>query len=137
LGPERIAMRDMGTPRWLRVITGILGIIVGIVTFAHPDWSARALLLIIAIWAIVTGVMEIVFAIQFRREIPNEVWLIISGAVSLILVVLVILYPRSGALGVIWIIGIYAIIYGILLIVASFRLRNLHGPTEAMPPRMT
>lgn len=136
-GPERIAMSDMGTPRWVRVITGVLGILAGIITFAHPGWSATALLLIIAIWAIVTGVMEIVFAIQFRREIPNEVWLIVGGAASVLFGILVILYPRGGALGVIWIIGIYAMLYGILLIVESFRLRTLRGPADAMTPRMT
>jgi uncharacterized membrane protein HdeD (DUF308 family) len=136
-GPERIAMSDMGTPRWMRVITGVLGIIAGIVTFAHPGWSATALLLIIAIWAIATGVMEIVFAIQFRREIPNEGWLIVAGAASVIFGVLVVLFPRGGALGVIWIIGLFAMLYGILLIVVSLRLRNLRGPADAMAPRMT
>jgi uncharacterized membrane protein HdeD (DUF308 family) len=136
-GPERIAMSDMGTPRWVRVLTGILGIVIGIITFAHPDWSARALLLIIAIWAIATGVMEIIFAIQFRREIPNEVWLIISGVASVIFGILVILYPRGGALGVIWVIGIFAIIYGIVLIVASFRLHNLGGSAGSMTPQAT
>lgn len=137
VGPERVAMSDMGTPRWVRVLTGILGILVGIITFAHPAWSARALLLIIAIWAIVTGVMEIVFAVQFRREIPNEGWLIVGGAASVLFGLLVLLFPRSGALGVIWIIGIYAILYGILLIVVSLRLRNLRGPLDRMTARTT
>lgn len=126
-GPPDGAAGAAGTPRWVRALQGLLGIIVGIVTFVWPQLTALTLLYVIAFWAIVTGIAEIVFAVQFRKEIPNEVSLIISGAASTIFGLLLILFPREGALSVIWLIGIFAIIYGVILIVFSLRLRGMGG----------
>lgn len=90
---------------WVTVLEGIAGIVVGIVTFLWPDLTALTLLTIIGVWAIFTGVMEIVGAIQLRKVIEGEWLYILSGIASVIFGVLVILFPGAGALSLTWLIG--------------------------------
>lgn len=109
---------------WL-IISGILGILFGIVTFAWPGITTLALLYVIAFWAIFTGVAEIIAGVQLRKSIDNEWMLIIGGILSVIFGILLIIWPGSGALALTWMIGIFAIIYGIAMIFLSFRVKNL------------
>ncbi len=115
---------------WLLVLEGLLGIAVGIVTFVWPDITALTLLYVIAAWAIITGVLEIVQAIQLRKVIRGELLWIIGGALSVIFGFLLILFPGAGALSVIWLIGLYSILFGVLLIVLGFRLRGMKGQAD-------
>ena len=109
---------------WVGVLEGLVGIIVGILTFIWPGITALVLLYLIAVWAIFTGILEIWGAIELRREINNEVLLGISGLLSIIFGVLLIVAPGAGALAVAWLIGFYAILFGITLIALGFRVRN-------------
>lgn len=118
---------------WLLVLEGLLGIVVGILTFLWPDITALTLLYLIAAWAIITGVLEIVQAIQLRKVIRGELLWIIGGALSVIFGFLLILFPGAGALSVIWLIGVYSILFGILLIILGFRLRGMKGRTDDTP----
>jgi uncharacterized membrane protein HdeD (DUF308 family) len=115
-----------GRRAWLAV-EGIAGIIAGIITFAWPNITALVLLWVIAFWALVTGIMEIVAAIRLRRELQGEWLLILSGALSVVFGILLIVWPASGALALVTLIGIYALIFGVDLIVLGFRLRRVHG----------
>ncbi|MCC6314922.1 MAG: DUF308 domain-containing protein, partial [Thermomicrobiales bacterium] len=117
---------------WAELLVGIAGVIVGILTFALPGVTAFALLYLIAAWAIVTGVLEIVAAIRLRREMENEWMLGIGGALSIVFGILLFAFPGAGALSVVWLIGIYAILYGITLIVLGFRLHGVRG--QIKPP---
>jgi uncharacterized membrane protein HdeD (DUF308 family) len=108
-------------PTWWLIVAGIAGIVAGIATFVWP--GITALVLIVA-WSIVHGIFEIVGAIKLRKEIDNEWLLILAGALSVIFGVLVLAMPGSGALALIWVIGAYAIVFGILLVGFSFRLRK-------------
>jgi uncharacterized membrane protein HdeD (DUF308 family) len=114
--------------RLLLLIEGIVSIIAGILTLVWPGLTALVLLYFIAFWAIVTGILEVLAAIRLRREIANEWALGIAGVVSVLFGIIAIVHPLSGALAIIWVIGIYAILFGILLIVLGFRLR---GGTES------
>jgi uncharacterized membrane protein HdeD (DUF308 family) len=114
-----------GRGRWWLIIEGVLGILAGIVTFLYPGLTALVLLYIIAFWAILIGVMRIVTAISLRREIENEWLMILGGVLSVIFGILLIVLPGPGLLSLTWLIGIWALIFGIALIALAFRVRNM------------
>lgn len=110
--------------RWWLAIVGVVGLLAGLVAFASPGLTALVLLMFIAGWAIVIGVMEIWGAIQLRKEIEGEWWLILSGLLSIAFGVLLVARPGSGALALVWIIGTFAILHGCTLIALAFRLKQ-------------
>jgi len=110
---------------WPFLLEGLAGVGAGIVAFASPDLTALALLYLIAAWAIVTGIFEIVAAIDLRKQIPNEWLLGLSGVLSIVFGVLVAVQPGAGALAVVWTIGLYALLYGITLVALAFRVRGM------------
>ena len=120
---------------WVLLLEGIFGVIAGVLAFAVPGMTALILLGLIAGWAIVTGVLEIVAAIQMRKQISNEWLLILSGIVSVLFGVALLINPGAGALAVVWIIGAYAFVFGILLIALGFRLRGVERAAHNMTPR--
>jgi uncharacterized membrane protein HdeD (DUF308 family) len=110
---------------WLMLLTGLVSIGAGVVTFVSPDITTISLFYIIVAWAIITGVFEVIHAIRFRKEIEGEWLLVLNGIISVAFGVLLAAQPVAGALTVLWIIGVYAIVYGTMLVVLAFRLRNL------------
>jgi uncharacterized membrane protein HdeD (DUF308 family) len=111
-------------PRWWLLIIGILGIGAGLLTLMMPGVTALVLLYFIAFWAITIGVMQIVGAIRLRKEIDNEWMLIASGVLSVLFGMILIVVPGAGALGLTFVIGAYAVIYGIILIGLALKLRR-------------
>jgi uncharacterized membrane protein HdeD (DUF308 family) len=111
-------------PRWWLAIVGLLGIAAGLLTFLMPGVTAIVLLYFIAGWAIATGAFQIIGAIRLRKEIDNEWLLILCGIISVLFGVAMMLSPGAGALALIWVIGSYAIVIGVLLVVLSFRLKK-------------
>jgi uncharacterized membrane protein HdeD (DUF308 family) len=118
-------MHEEGKPMGSLIVVGILGIAAGIVTFFWPGMTALVLLLFIASWAVLMGIFEIAAAIRLRKHIENEWLLALSGVVSIAFGVLMFLQPGAGALAVVWLIGSFAIFFGILLIALGFRLKGL------------
>src|SRR5262249_4342192 len=112
---------------WHLVLEGIVSIAAGVVAFAWPGLTLLALVWIVAGWAIVTGVLEIVAAIRLRKHIDHEWWLVLSGVASLVFGGLLIVAPVAGAVvGALWI-GAYAVVFGALLIGLGLRLRRHRG----------
>lgn len=109
---------------WLLLAEGVLGVLAGIVAFIWPGLTALALLYLVAAWAIITGILEIVAAIRLRQEIVGEWALILSGVLSVIFGVLLAVLPGVGILALLWLIGAYAVAFGVLLIILAFRVRN-------------
>ena len=109
------------------ILLGVLGIAAGIVTFMWPGITAIILLYIIAFWAIVAGVMQIAAAIRLRKEIEGEWLWILSGVCTVALGALLIARPGAGAVSVVWLIGSFAIAWGVLLVMLSFRLKGHAG----------
>ncbi len=121
-----------GYPRFGSLIfDGIISIGAGVVAFARPGITALALLILIAIWAIATGIVEIVSAVRLRREISHEWLLILAGIVSVLFGVVLLAQPGAGALVLVWWIGAFAIVFGILLVSLAFRMRRWHGAAPA------
>ena len=112
---------------WVLLLGGLAGIGIGILTFVAPGITALAILFYIAIWAITTGVLEIVAAIRLRKEIKGEWLLVLAGLASVVFGVLLIAHPGVGALAVLWLIGSYAIVFGVLLLIFAFRVRSVVG----------
>jgi uncharacterized membrane protein HdeD (DUF308 family) len=111
-------------PTWWLVIVGLLGIAAGIVTFVMPGITALLLIIFIGAWALVHGIFEIIGAIQLRKEIDNEWMLIFSGVVSVLFGLIVLIAPGAGALGLVWVIAAYSIVFGISFVALAFRLKN-------------
>ena len=118
---------DSGKPMWQNILIGLLGVAVGVITFISPGITAIALLTLIAVWAIISGVLEIAAAIRLRKEIHNEWMLILSGVLAIAFGALMILNPGAGALAVLWVIAAFAIVYGVLLVGLAFRLKKHAG----------
>ena len=113
------------------VLGGLSGIAVGAVTFLWPGITALSLVYLIAFWAIVTGVFEFVAAIELAGELAGDWMLGLSGALSVAFGVLIGMYPRSGALAIIWIIGLYAILGGLTRLMVAYRLTNAGKTVQA------
>ena len=109
---------------WLLFVEGVLGVLAGLVAFLLPGITALALLYLVAAWAIFTGILQIVGAVRLRREIEGEWALILGGLLSVIFGVLLAVLPGPGILALVWLIGAYAVVSGVLLIVLAFRVRN-------------
>jgi uncharacterized membrane protein HdeD (DUF308 family) len=113
-------------PDWgWHIVIGIVGIIVGFLTFHAPQITALALIIYIAAWALMIGATEIALAIKVRREIKGEWFLILMGLASIVFAVLLLWNPIAGAAAVIWLIAWYAVVLGILAIFFGFRLKTL------------
>jgi uncharacterized membrane protein HdeD (DUF308 family) len=110
--------------RWWLALVGVAGIVAGLLTFVWPGLTALVLLVFIACWAIVIGVFEIYGAIKLRKEIDNEWMLILSGALSVLFGVILLVAPGAGAIGLIWVIAAYAIVFGVLLVGLALRLKK-------------
>jgi uncharacterized membrane protein HdeD (DUF308 family) len=109
---------------WWRIVRGIVGIAAGVIAIALPGITAYALLLVIAAWAIVTGAIEIVAAYQLRDVIDREWLLALDGVVAVIFGIALIVFPSAGALALVWLIGAFAIVSGVMLLVLAFRMRS-------------
>ena len=122
-----------GAQWWPLVLGGILGIGLGVLTFARPGAMGEALVYVVGFWAIVTGLLEIVAAIRLRDLISGE-WLMgLSGVLSIIFGVLVVAQPNSGALALVYLFGFYAILAGISQIGLGFRLRGVNEDVSKAP----
>ncbi|MDD1782995.1 HdeD family acid-resistance protein [Enterovibrio sp. ZSDZ35] len=106
------------------VLWGLVGIAAGIMTFTVPGLTAVALLFYIAVWAIAKGVLEIIAAIRLRKEIKGEWLLVLLGLISIVFGGFLMANPAAGALTLIWIIAMYAFVFGALFIALAFKLKS-------------
>ena len=114
---------------WL-IVEGVAGIAAGVIAFLWPEITALVLLYLIAAWAIATGVLEIAVAVWLRRELRGEWLLALGGIVSVVFGVFLIVRPGEGAVAVVWLIGLFAILFGAALIGLGLRLRRLGGALQ-------
>lgn len=110
---------------WLPLLLGLVSIGAGVVALVNPALTALALVLVMGANALVTGVLEIVAAVRLRKVIEGEWMMAVSGIVSIVFGALVFMYPGAGALALVWLISLYAVITGMLLVGLSLRVRQL------------
>jgi uncharacterized membrane protein HdeD (DUF308 family) len=119
-----IAGREANDGWWILLIRGLAAFCVGLLTLVTPQMTAVALLVWIAVWAIATGILEIVAAVRLRKEIQDEFGLALAGLVSVAFGVFLLARPGVGALAVIWAIAVYALAFGMVLVSMAFETRR-------------
>lgn len=113
---------------WVMLLEGLVGVAAGVLTFLWPAITAMILLFLIAFWALFTGVLEIIAAIRLRKEIENEWVLGLIGVLSILFGIVMLVNPGAGALALIWVIGSYAILFGVLLLYLAYK---VHGMSDS------
>ncbi|MEU6711613.1 HdeD family acid-resistance protein [Nonomuraea sp. NPDC046802] len=109
---------------WL-IVSGIIGILAGIVALVWPGITSLALLFVVAFWAILAGISEIAAGFHLRKTIEDE-WMLIVGGILLVLFgIILLLWPGAGLLSLVWLLGFFAILYGIAMAVLAFRVKKL------------
>lgn len=116
---------------WWLILEGLIGIVIGILTIVQPAAMSLAWVFVIAVWAVVTGVFEIITAIRLRKVITGEWALIVAGVLSVLFGLVAAFYPASGAFAIGWIIGVYALVFGFTLVALAFRLKRHHSHAGA------
>ena len=111
------------------IVSGIFGVLIGVITFLNPFATAVALVYTAALWAIVVGVVEMVIAFRLRKEIRGEGWYIAGGILTIIFGILILANPATGALTLTMVFGIYAIIAAVMLMSLGFRLKRRNKST--------
>jgi uncharacterized membrane protein HdeD (DUF308 family) len=106
------------------IAEGAFGIVAGLVALAWPGVTALVLLYVVAIWAILSGIAEMIAAVALRREIEGEWVLFLVGVLSVVLGVAMAILPGVGVLSLIWLVGLYALAVGVAMIVLAFRVRD-------------
>src|SRR5829696_2433769 len=109
--------------RWPMVLQGVLGILVGVLVFIRPETAELVLLYLIAAWTIVSGVLQIAGAVRLRRVIPDEWGLILGGVASVIFGALLAIWPKEGLVALVWIFGVFAVVFGAAQLVLANRVR--------------
>lgn len=105
-------------------ISGVAGIAIGAVTFFRPGITALALLYTIAVWAILTGTLEIAAGIEFTGKVKGAWALWVGGLASVAFGFIIALRPASGLLTIVWLIGVYAIALGVTRMVYAYRIQQ-------------
>jgi uncharacterized membrane protein HdeD (DUF308 family) len=119
---------------WLLLLWGMTGIVAGGLTFFVPQITALVIMFYIAVWAIATGVLQIVAAIRLRKEIKGEWLLVMGGLASVAFGVILLAQPAAGALILLWLIASFALVFGVMLVAFSFRLRKFGKQYAGSPP---
>jgi uncharacterized membrane protein HdeD (DUF308 family) len=128
-----IRVRRVDREWWVLLMEGSFGVAIGLITFLNPAITVLALSFYIATWAVTLGVLRVVSAIRLRRVIKGELWLILSGLVSVLFGVLMLAFPGAGALALMAYVGVWAMLTGFALVLLAIRLRSL-GTVPASSP---
>ncbi|MBO9155147.1 HdeD family acid-resistance protein [Chitinophaga sp. GCM10012297] len=115
---------------WGFVLLGLAGIAAGLVCLFMPGITALFLVTLVALWSLVTGILEIVIAIRLRKELTGEWMLIVAGIFSVIFGILLFMQPLAGVVVISWWLGVYALFLGIFLLSVGFRLKKVSNPVK-------
>jgi len=119
---------------WMLLMLGLIGLGAGVIAILNPGLTTVFLVLLMGATAMANGIMDIAMAIRLRKVIHGEGLLILSGIVSVLFGVFVFFFPSAGALAMVWLISIYAVVTGVLLLALAWRAKSWKGGEEAWPP---
>ena len=122
--------RDGCEPRWILLLEGGVSLVAGLTALFYPRFTALLFLYLLAAWAILSGIVEVVAAYRLRNEIRGEFWLGFAGVLSLLFGVMLVLRPGAGALTVVWLIAGYSVLFGVVLIAWGMHLKGMHDAAE-------
>jgi uncharacterized membrane protein HdeD (DUF308 family) len=125
-----------GTPRWLLFLEGVVSILAGLIALIFPGLTAVALLYLVAAWAVVTGLAQIATAIRLRQEIRGEWALTLGGIISVLFGLILAVLPAVGILSLIWLVGAYAVAFGVLLLITALQVRGRDNQGDERPRRV-
>jgi uncharacterized membrane protein HdeD (DUF308 family) len=120
---------------WAVAIIGVLGIVAGIVTFMWPGLTALSLLYVVAFWAIATGTFQAIAAIALRRELDGEFWMALGGVASIGFGAFLVVFPGGGLLSLVWLIGIWSVVFGVSSIGLAYRLHKINAALPRLARR--
>jgi uncharacterized membrane protein HdeD (DUF308 family) len=107
------------------VFQGVVSLIAGIVAFAWPGITVLAILFVIAFWSIVNGVAQIVESFTMRKMGASTWgWMLAGGIVSVLFGIVLFAQPGAGLITLLWLVGIFSIIFGVIMVVWALRLRR-------------
>ena len=122
---------------WVLLLEGLLGIAIGVITFQAPELTATVLILYIGFWAMATGVLRIILAVRLRKEIEGEWWMALAGLAGIVFGVFMVARPGAGALAVLWLVAIWAIVGGVCLVIFSFKVKALGGKLDGVRQKLS
>lgn len=128
---EAVKRRKTDARWWALLLEGLVSIVLGAGALIIPGLAAISFVYLLGFWAIVTGGFEIVQAIRARAEIQGEGWLIVGGLLSIAFGLTLIVWPVNGAITLVWLLGGYAVGFGIVMLFMAFRLRAAGHTTTA------
>ena len=113
--------------RWLLALEGVIGIWAGVITLRAPGLTTALLLFFISIWAMATGFLRIIEAIRLRKQISGEIWLALSGVLSVLFALMLILRPVVGAVSIVWFLSGYVLLLGLFLVFLGIELKRFQA----------
>lgn len=119
---------------WLVLLLGIVALAAGALTVFYPLVTAVVLVLLMGANAFISGMLDVAIAIRLRRELRNKGLLVLSGVVSMVFGLLVMLYPGAGALALVWLVSLHAILTAVLMLSIAFALRRANKPSGGRAP---
>jgi uncharacterized membrane protein HdeD (DUF308 family) len=122
---------------WVLLLEGLLGIAIGVITFQAPEVTATVLILYIGFWAMATGVLRIILAVRLRKEIKGEWWMALSGLAGIVFGLFMVARPGAGALAVLWLVAIWAVVGGVCLVIFSFKVKALGGKLDEVRQKLS
>jgi uncharacterized membrane protein HdeD (DUF308 family) len=117
---------------WVGILEGLIGIAAAVVAILLPAAASLALLFVVAGWAIAIGVLQIWMAIRLRERITGEVWMGLSGVISILFGLLLVIFPGTGILSVLFLVGIFSILMGVAMLLLGWRLRGIHDQARRL-----
>ena len=120
-----LGIRTRGEPHWLwTTVQGVVSVLAGLIALIWPGITALALLTVIALWAILLGAGEIGGAFAARKRGSTAwSWTLAAGILNVVFGVLLLIWPSSGILTLVWLVGIFTLVGGIALVIPAFRVR--------------